>query len=154
MEMFWPRFLRKLVYAMAIARNSLVRYELVILFLQGTPRLREDLGWRVFWLPRYSLWQVKLIMWMMIMMFIFLNNILFIRQGTENKCTNIQHNHQHQHSTIAPKSPFFNTLSLRQETENKCTNISFVDIPEHEATFADVCFCNTDKWVNWRWWSW
>ena len=79
-------------------------------------------------------------------MFIFLNNILFIRQGTENKCTNIQHNHQHQHSTIAPKSPFFNnTLSLRQETENKCTNISFVDIPEHEATFADVCFCNTDK---------
>ena len=30
-------------------------------------------------------------------------------------------------------------------TENECFNISFVDIPEHEATFADVCFCNEDK---------
>jgi len=46
-------------------------------------------------------------------------------------------------------SDYHEIICDRQGTvENKCTNISFVDIPEHEATFADVCFCNTDKCNN------
>ena len=64
--------------------------------------------------------------------FIFLNNILSTDRGPK---------------TNAPTSFIFlnNLLFYRQGTENQCKNISFVDIPEHEATFADVCFCNTDK---------
>jgi len=30
-------------------------------------------------------------------------------------------------------------------TENQCFNITYDNIPEHEATFADVCFCNEDR---------
>ena len=30
-------------------------------------------------------------------------------------------------------------------TENQCFNITYANIPEHSATFADVCFCNEDK---------
>jgi len=30
-------------------------------------------------------------------------------------------------------------------TENQCFNITYANIPEHDATFADVCFCNEDR---------
>ena len=87
----------------------------LVLFLQGTPRLREDLGWRVFWLPRYSLWQVKLIMWMMIMMILtrvsyFLTTSSLSDRGLKTNAptsntitnTNIQQLHQNLLSLTTP----------------------------------------------------
>ena len=32
-----------------------------------------------------------------------------------------------------------------KDHENACYNVSYVDIPEHQATYADVCFCEGDR---------